>query len=190
MTQEEYYFILYDPELNLFNQTGKRPKLEHLKMALAMFPNRLREFLQSKTYRKMIPIELIDQILELEPNLVTALPDELQTKERWEKAISLRGKLIMCAPSHIYMDRKMCLLAVKQDPEAIRHLPTSCITKEVCEAVCKNPFLDALAFIPDQFKTLENCVEAVKHKPFNFTYVPDPMRKKVAECLYKSKHWM
>ena len=99
----------------------------------------------------------------------------LRWKNVSEEALRQNGRLIKFVSDEVLSD-DLCNLAISENSTAINLVPSRFLSKETYE----NAFMHSPSFsfsvIPDEYKTTEMCVEAVKAFGENLKYVPNGLK--------------
>jgi len=117
-------------------------------------------------------------LLDLENKKIVMAQKYSREIETEEEALASMDPSDDFALSHIpekLRTAKVCLEAVKENPEALLFTPEDQMTEELClEAVKHNGW--ALQYVPPELKTLEVCLEAVKEGGTALKDVPDEFK--------------
>ncbi|MFJ7817767.1 DUF4116 domain-containing protein [Bacillus toyonensis] len=99
---------------------------------------------------------------------------EEKTPERYLEAVKKNGRTLKMIPKNLHT-LTLCLEAVKQDASAIKYVSRKIMTDDICiEAVRNNGTIIAYStYIPDEFRTKELYLEAIKQNGKALKYVPD-----------------
>ncbi|OUA84528.1 hypothetical protein BK706_25705 [Bacillus thuringiensis serovar leesis] len=99
---------------------------------------------------------------------------EEKTLESCLEAVKQNGRKLKLIPKNLHTVT-LCLEAVKQDASAIKYVSKKIMTDDICiEAVRNNGIIIAYStYIPDEFRTKELYLEAIKQNGKALKYVPD-----------------
>ncbi|MGN7940960.1 DUF4116 domain-containing protein [Virgibacillus sp. 6R] len=97
-----------------------------------------------------------------------------KTPERCLEAVKQNGRTLQLIPKNFH-SLSLCLEAVKQNPSAIKYVSRKVMTPDICmEAVRNDGTIIAYStYIPDEFRTKELYLEAIKQNGEALKYVPD-----------------
>ena len=138
---------------------------------------------------------------DTEEVFVNNIPNNLKNEEFYITILSYDGYLIRFFNEED-ITNNMCLVAIKNQPFALRHIPNKFINDELIDTAISingysimyvddkmktdercisayNQCARAIRFMPDYLITYELCVEAVKRDMFCLQYVPDEYFYKV-----------
>jgi len=125
-----------------------------------------------------------EALASMDPNddfALSHIPVKLRTAKVCLEAVKENPEALPCVPEE-HMTEELCLEAVKHQGWALRFVPDELKTAEVClEAVKKHG--TALEYVPDELKTSELCLEAVKQHAGAFIYVPEHLREEISRKL-------
>lgn len=99
---------------------------------------------------------------------------EEKTPEKYLEDVKQNGRTLKLIPKNSHTIT-LCLEAVKQDASAIKYVSKKIMTDDICiEAVRNNGTIIAYStYIPDEFRTKELYLEAIKQNGKALKYVPD-----------------
>jgi len=118
-----------------------------------------------------------EALASMDPNddfALSHIPEKLRTAKVCLEAVKENPEALLFTPED-QMTEELCLEAVKHNGWALQYVPPELKTLEVClEAVKEGG--TALKDVPDEFKTPEFCLEAIKHDAAALIYVPEEIK--------------
>ncbi|WP_436659861.1 hypothetical protein [Acinetobacter sp. P1(2025)] len=151
-----------------------------------------------------VPVEFRDRVLCLKAVAIDGMalqfaPKITQTDEMYHVAVANNGLALRHVPQP-YRDDTIPSVAIKQNGEAIKYLPDYSINEVLCrEAVLQNPHAifsipkqyqsrelydlaiktipQVLKLIPQDSRTVDQCIKAIEAKKDLFDYVPLSVRE-------------
>jgi len=129
-----------------------------------------------------------EALASMNPNddfALSHIPDELKTAKVCLEAVKENPEALLFVPEE-QMTEELCFEAVKADGWALQFVPPIFKTAKVCLEAVKN-YGTVLEDVPYELKSLELCFKAVKQNEGAIIYVPEEMRSRILRRLNKKK---
>jgi hypothetical protein len=159
---------------DLKNQLFNNPVLKQLLLEKNSIPVEWIKYLDKKHKTQ----KYLEAVIENDVNILS-IPDELITKEMWVEAIKQNGSLLEYVPKNL-RTIDLCMIAVTTSDiwrPALRSVPEEFKSKELCMSAVKQNG-ESLAYVPIELRTKEMCVAAVKTDWKAVQYVPPTTENK------------
>lgn len=160
---EEFYL---DPNRYTFKNISKNEQTYgDVALALSVDPRCIHD-----VSKKLITEELCIPLLEKDPSLLCAIPQEKRSYNMCMLCLKKDPSTVEYVPPE-YLDEELCMGLLEHDPSLFRLLPEEHITYSMCEIVVeKCPRL--IRRIPDSIMSEELCDRALAIENSNIQFVP------------------
>ena len=186
ITQKLNKNVIFD---NTFNKEhlNKQINVPEIKLLTRNIKLNLRQWQnlveQSDAMKKSIIIETSTtaQVEQTESELESKEQLKLQkitSREKYEiyKQLIMKSAIKLWQIPQRYRNAEICMIAIRNIPNAIRWIPRKILTLEMCQTVVqKNGLL--LKYIPMIYRIYSICLTAVTNCSKAFKFVPIPLRK-------------